>query len=141
MMRKLWAVAAAAALAACAAGRAEKTSMTIHEWKGQRAGPGEPGSLVAGDQGAWDSAWRRVGQDAPALDFSRFIGVMVFAGEKPTGGYAVVFDEPLRRGDDVVVRYRVPKPKGFATQELTRPWTALALPRPNGRVIVEAAHE
>jgi hypothetical protein len=115
--------------------------MTSQEWKGQRGGPSEAGSLVAEDQAAWETAWHRVGQDAPALDFSRYAGVMVFAGEKPTGGYVVVFDELVVRGDDVVVRYRVPKPGGFTTQEFTRPWKALALPRPKGRVIVEAAPE
>jgi hypothetical protein len=147
---------AAAATAACGMGRrpspqaqqttataapVEKTPMTIQEWKGQHGGPAEAGSIVAADQGAWQRAWKQVGQDAPALDFVKFVGVIVFVGEKPTGGWSPVFDEPVAKGDDIVVRYRVPKPTGFTTQAFTQPWKARAYPRPKGRVIVEAAPE
>jgi hypothetical protein len=149
MRNKLWKaaiLAAAAAAAACAPGRrpprtaaVEKTPMTTQEWKGQYGGPGEPGSAVAMDQGAWERAWKQVGKDAPPLDFSKEVGVIVFIGEKPTGGWTVVFDEPGERGDDLVVRYHVQKPGGFTTQALAQPWKARAFPRPKGRVIVEAA--
>jgi len=148
-------VLAAAASAACAMGRkppqkadappaaaaGEKTPMTIQEWKGQYGGPGEAGSIVAADRHAWERAWRQVGRDAPPLDFANFVGVMVFVGEKPTGGFTVVFDEPVAKGDDLVVRYHVPKPGGFTTQALAQPWKARAFPRPKGRVIVETAPE
>ena len=113
--------------------------MTIQEWKGQHDGPGEPGSLVATDQTAWERAWRQVGQAAPPLDFAKFVGVMVFIGQKPTGGWTVVFDEPVAQGDDVVVRYHIPKPGGFTTQAFTQSWKARAFSRPKGRVILEAA--
>jgi len=153
--RFLAAAAMTAATAACAMGRkppkdpapapaaasTEKTPMTIQEWKGQHDGPTEPGSLVCADRGAWERAWKQVGKDAPPLDFDKFVGVMVFVGEKPTGGWSPVFDEPVAKGDDLVVRYRVPKPGGFTTQAFTQPWKARAFPRPKGRVIVEAAPE
>jgi hypothetical protein len=157
MRINLLAAAAASALAACASGKrppekaaapaapataaVEKTPMTIQEWKGQYGGPGEAGSIVAADQHAWERAWRQVGQDAPPLDFAKFVGVMVFVGEKPTGGFTVVFDEPAAKGDDLVVRYHVPKPGGFTTQALAQPWKARAFARPKGRVIVESAPE
>lgn len=155
--RFLAAAAMAAATAACAMGRrppkkteaapaaaapaaaTEKTPMTIQEWKGQYGGPGEPGSVVCADAGAWHRAWKQVGKEAPPLDFDRFVGVMVFVGEKPTGGWTPVFDEPFARGDDLVVRYRVPKPGGFTTQAFAQPWKARAFPRPHGRVVVEEA--
>ncbi len=154
MKNRFWtALVLTAAAAACAPGRrpaaktqapppaaAEKT-MTIQEWKGQYGGPGEPGSAVAVDRHSWERAWRLVGKDAPALDFERFVGVMVFVGAKPTGGWTPVFDEPEARGDDLVVRYRVPKPSGFTTQALAQPWKARAFPRPKGKVLVEAASE
>ncbi|MFI5363152.1 MAG: protease complex subunit PrcB family protein [Elusimicrobiota bacterium] len=136
------AAALTAATFACAPARRparENATMTTLEWKGQQGGPGEPGSVVASDRAAWEDAWRRVGADAPALDFAAYVGVMVFLGQKPTGGYSVVFDEPVARGDDLVVRYRAPKPGGFAAQVLTRPWKARAFARPKGSVIVEAA--
>jgi hypothetical protein len=147
MTIKTWTVAAmlCAAAAACAAGRkpataktAEKKMTTNLEWKSQNGGPMEAGAEVAADQAAWERAWLKVGQDAPALDFKKFVGVVVFIGEKPTGGYTVVFDEPVIKGDDLIVRYRVPKPSGFTTQAFTHPWKARAFPRPAGRLILEA---
>ena len=115
--------------------------MPIQEAKGQNDGPPGPGGVVCADQGAWQRAWKQVGKDAPPLDFEKFVGVMVFVGEKPTGGWTVVFDEPAAKGDDVVVRYRVPKPGGFTTQAFAQPWKARAVRRPKGRVILEAAPE
>ena len=154
MTNKLWKAAvltAAAATAACAMGRrppqktetpaAVEKTMTTLEWKGQYGGPSDPGNAVATDQGSWERAWKQVGKDAPALDFASHVAVMVFVGQKTTGGYSPVFDEPIARGDDLVVRYRVPKPSGFTTQALAQPWKARAFPRPKGRVLVEAAPE
>jgi hypothetical protein len=162
MKTSFWAAAAmTAATAACAMGRrppkkhdappaaaspttaapTEKTPMTIQEWKGQNGGPSEPGRIVCSDTGAWERAWKQVGKDAPPLDFDRFVGVLVFVGEKPTGGWTAFFEEPVVKGDDLVVRYRVPKPGGFTTQAFTQSWKARAFPRPKGRVIVEAASE
>jgi len=156
MKTRLLAAALTAATAACAMGRrpprkadpapapqasVEKTPMTTQEWKGQHDGPAEPGALVCADADAWRRAWKQVGKDAPPLDFDKFVGVMVFVGEKPTGGWSPAFEEPVARGDDVVVRYRVPKPGGFTTQAFTQPWKARAVPRPKGRVILEAAPE
>jgi hypothetical protein len=115
--------------------------MTIQEWKGQYGGPAEAGSVVANDAGAWERAWKQVGKDAPAADFGGFVGVLVFVGEKPTGGWTPVFDAPVSRGDDLVVRYRVPRPGGFTTQAIAHPWKAALFPRPKGRVLVEAAPE
>jgi hypothetical protein len=131
--------AALLAAASCAPVKTEKTPMTIQEWKGQNDGPAEAGALVATDQASWEKAWRQVGKAAPALDFSKFVGVMVFVGQKPTGGWTVVFDEPSARGDDAVVRYHLPKPGGFTTQAFTQPWKARAFPRPKGRLLLEAS--
>jgi hypothetical protein len=148
MTNRFWkaaALAAAGATAACAMGRrppekpaapAAEKPMTIQEWKGQYGGPEEPGALVATDQGSWARAWKQVGKDAPPLDFTQYVAVMVFVGQKSTGGYSPVFDEPVAQGDDVVVRYRVPKPSGFTTQALAQPWKARAFPRPKGKLIL-----
>jgi len=144
MRIRSWAAAAlvAAAASACAASRKpaapEKKMTNAMEWKSQSGGPQEAGAEVAADRPAWERLWLRVGQDAPALDFKTQVGVMVFVGEKPTGGWTVVFDEPVVKGDDVIVRYRVPKPSGFVTQAFTHPWKARAFPRPPGRLILEA---
>jgi len=85
--------------------------------------------------------WLMVGQDAPALDFKKYFAVAVFAGERPSGGWTVEFLEPVPKGMDLVVRYRIKEPTGFSTQALTQPWKVRAFPRVRGKVFVELAPE
>ncbi|MFI5347494.1 MAG: protease complex subunit PrcB family protein [Elusimicrobiota bacterium] len=141
MMNKILAAAIllAAATAAPAMGRKPpvEKKMTIQEWKGQQGGPALHGHQVASDDYAWKGDWKELGQDPPPLDFARFVAVFVYVGHRTTGGYKVVFDEPVAQGDDLLIRYRIPKPEGMVTQALTDPWHVRAFPRPKGRVIVE----
>lgn len=143
--RILTAALLAGATAACAMGRkppaepgrsTEKKPM-MQEWKGAQGGEQLHAHMVISDAGAWDGVWRELGKPAPPLDFSRFSAVVVYVGRKPTGGWTAVFDPPQARGDDLLVRYRIPKPAGFVTQAFTSPWKIVAVPKPKGRVIVE----
>jgi hypothetical protein len=109
------------------------------EWKGQYGGPIEAGTLVASDAGAWTRLWLMLGQDAPVLDFKKYFAVAVFAGERPTGGYTVEFLDPVRKGADVIVSYRIKPPTGFATQAIAQPWKVRALERVKGKVFLEPA--
>jgi hypothetical protein len=106
------------------------------EWKGQYGGPIDPGTEVAADENQWMRLWLQVGQDAPPLDFKKYFAVAVFAGERPTGGYTVEFLEPLMKGPDVTVRYRVLSPTGFSTQAIAQPWRIRAFSRVSGKVYV-----
>jgi hypothetical protein len=106
------------------------------EWKGQYGGPIDPGTEVAADENQWMRLWLQVGQDAPALDFKKYFAVAVFAGERPTGGYTVEFLDPVMKGHDVTVRYRVNPPTGFSTQAIAQPWRIRAFPRVSGKVFV-----
>ena len=67
------------------------------------------------------------------------VTVAVFAGERPTGGYTVEFLDPVPKGMDVIVRYRVNEPTGFSTQAIAQPWKVRAFPRVRGQAFVEEA--
>jgi hypothetical protein len=108
------------------------------EWKGQHGGPIDPIAEVAADEAAWTRLWLQIGQDAPALDFKKFYAVAVFAGEKPTGGWTIEFQEPVNKGPDAIVRYKILPPSGFATMAIAQPWKVRAFPRVSGKVSVEA---
>lgn len=109
------------------------------EWKGQYGGQIDPGTVVAADASAWSRLWLSLAQDAPDLDFKKYFAVAVFAGEHPTGGFTIEFLEPVFKGIDVIVRYRIMPPSGFATQAVAQPWKVRAFPRVDGKVFVEAA--
>ena len=122
----------------CAAGRVEKKVMNVSEWKGQEGGSSKNHNhLIVYDADAWSGVWTEVGQAPPAVDFSKSCALFVFAGERPTGGWGIVFEEPVAKGDDLLVRYRITKPTGMATQAFTHPWRARVFPKPKGRLIVE----
>jgi len=122
--------------------KTEKKMVILHdwygqEWKGQYDGPAAPGHEIAMDQNSWKALCAKVGLSAPVVDFSTAVAVGVFVGEKPTGGYGANFEDPATRGDDLIVRYRIKKPSGFATQAFTQPWKIMVFPRPKGKVLVE----
>ncbi len=119
----------------------EAKTMSVLEWKGQYGGAPETGREVVTDAAGWERLWRGLGKPAPALDFSAYAAAAVFAGQKPTGGFTVRFDEPEPRGDDLLVRARVVAPTGFVTQAFAQPWAVRAFPRPKGRLIVEVVSQ
>jgi len=127
-----------AALLLAVSANAKKAEKPM-EWKGQYGGPIDSGTEVAVDAGGWTRLWLQVGQDAPALDFKKYFAVAVFAGERPTGGFTVEFLDPVPKGMDVIVRYRVNPPTGFSTQAIAQPWKIRAFERVKGKVFVEAA--
>ena len=108
------------------------------EWKGQNGGTVDAEERVVTDANGWSRLWLMIGQDAPPLDFGKYYAVAVFAGERPTGGYVVDFLDPINKGKDATVRYRVLTPTGFTTQAVTQPWKVRAFPRVKGKVFVEA---
>ena len=119
-----------------AAGRKAEKPM---EWKGQYGGPIDAGTEVATDESSWTRLWLQLGQDAPALDFKKYFAVAVFAGERPTGGYTVEFLDPVPKGADVTVYFRVKDPAGFSTQAVAQPWKVRAFERVKGKVFVMPA--
>ena len=129
-----------AALLFAGSAQAKKAEKPM-EWKGQYGGPIDAGTEVATDAGAWGRLWLQLGQDAPPLDFKKYFAVAVFAGERPTGGFTVEFLDPVPKGMDVIVRYRIKEPTGFTTQAIAQPWKVRAFERVRGKVFVEAAPE
>ena len=130
---------ALATLLLAATAHASKKAEKPMEWKGQYGGPIDAGTEVAADAAAWTRLWLMVGQDAPVLDFNKYFAVAVFAGERPTGGYTVEFLDPVPKGADLTVRYRIKPPSDFATQAIAQPWKVRAFARVRGKVFVVAA--
>jgi hypothetical protein len=127
-----------AALLLAVPAHAKKKAEKPMEWKGQQ-GPIEAGAQTIGDQKAWEMLWLKIGQDPPELDFKKWVAVAVFAGEKPTGGWRIEFDEPApARGGGVKIRWKVLEPDGMASQAFAQPWKVRAFPKPRGQVALEA---
>lgn len=90
-----------------------------------RAGRKEPGCAVVTTAAEWERLWSELWQpgERPAVDFSRYVVLAVFAGEKPTGGYRVdiVAVRAAVPDIDAVVRQDRPRADQFATLAFTYP--------------------
>lgn len=108
------------------------------EWQGEYGGPVDRDQEVIDNAGHWARLWRSLRQgSAPALDFTKYSAVAIMVGKRPTGGYRVEFLDPVPKGEDVIVRFRVLPPTGITTQAVTQPWKVRAFPRVAGKIYVE----
>jgi len=66
-----------------------------------------------------------------SFDYSKEVPILVYLGQRPSGGYAVNIDQIFKREQDtvIVVSRRSPKPTEFVTMVLTYPYDFLVVPR------------
>ena len=85
---------------------------------------GSAGRLAVRDPAAWAALWQShaPGEDAPAVDFAADAVLAVFAGEKPSSGWAVELGVAEVIGGVLAVRYRVRPPVGMAQDVITSPF-------------------
>ena len=133
-------IRAAALVLLLAGGAHAKEKKPAMEWKGSMGGT-RAGARAIADAKAWAALWKTLGKEAPAADFAKYAAVYVAAGERPTGGWGIELLEPVAAKDDLIVRWRVTKPKGFAIQAFTSPWKAKLYAKPKGKIVVEPAAE
>lgn len=105
--------------------------------------------LVIEDTTGWASAWEHLHDGVspppplPAVDFGAERLLLVTAGARPTGGYALRPEGSTVRGDTLVVRVVLSVPgEGCATtQALTAPAIVLGIPSVPAAVTVERREE
>jgi hypothetical protein len=100
-------------------------------------GPSTAGEVVAHSAAEWAAAWTAAGGDAGAVppidgvDFEREVVVGLFAGQRPTGGWAIELGpaRPVGGGAGASLAYAVVGPgKGcMTTQALTAPYLVAAV--------------
>ncbi len=109
---------------ATAAAPAPMTFTTLA--RGDRSGIEEPRQVVARTAAQWSALWKEhAGTGAPpAVDFTRSMVVGVFAGSRPTAGFAVEITGIERQDTTLVVRYaeHAPARDEIVAQVLTSPF-------------------
>ncbi len=82
----------------------------------------------------WQRVWRLIGGGrlAPDVSFNTQAVVVVFQGQKPTGGYSVEVTGIRRDGTvlAVSINERRPASEDITTQVITSPFVAVSIPRP-----------
>jgi hypothetical protein len=91
----------------------------------------EPGAVVAADEVTYRNVWNSmIGNGVPpSVDFSTETAVLLFGGQRPTGGYRVEVHGVTLEGDTLAIDGNVqgPPPGSGTTQALTSPYAVLAV--------------
>ena len=111
------------------------------QWHGQYATTPESEVIVATDARLWRNILttaKPTTQQFPAFDPAHKVGVGIFLGRRPTGGYGVEIVSMGLSKDKFVIVIDEIKPGGsIVTQALTSPWTILLIDKPDLPVEVE----
>ncbi|HEX8129196.1 MAG TPA: DUF885 family protein [Pyrinomonadaceae bacterium] len=82
----------------------------------------------------WRRAWALVGggRPQPEINFNSRACIVVYQGQKPTGGYSIEIAEIRRDGTVLAVNVRERRPAfgDVTTQVITSPFVAVSIPRP-----------
>jgi hypothetical protein len=82
----------------------------------------------------WRRAWALVGggRSRPEINFNSRACIIVYQGQKPTGGYSIEIAEIRRDGTVLAVEVKERRPAfgDVTTQVITSPFVAVSIPRP-----------
>lgn len=104
----------------------------LAQWSGVQGGAAQASTRVVRTAADWRSLWQQVGREVPRpLDPEKEMGVVVFLGERNTGGYTVDVANVRIQAGRFIVEYRetAPAPDALTTQALTYPWAFALVPR------------
>lgn len=107
--------------------------------KGDGSGVSSPRRVVVRDDRMWRALWAEhagASTAPPRVDFGTQMVAAIFAGDRPTPGYAVEITEVRHDGDtlDIVVSESRPAPGLMAAQVIVTPFHIVVLPRFEGQV-------
>jgi uncharacterized protein (DUF885 family) len=93
----------------------------------------------------WQRAWAKVGggRPLPDVNFSSRACIVVYQGQKPTGGYSVELAEIRRDGTVLAIKVRERRPAfgDVTTQVITSPFVVVSIPRPTQGASVRLSDE
>lgn len=107
--------------------------------KGDGSGVTASRRVVIRDNDAWRALWaEHAGSNdaAPAIDFAAEMVAAVFAGDRPTPGYAVEIVDARRQDDTLALLVSESRPRtgAVAAQLIVTPFHIVTIPRFDGTV-------
>jgi len=120
---------------------ADSAPPAIPQWHGQYGGSPTLTTEVLRTAEQWDGFWKQVDKDPPRpFDPLKEMAVVIFIGQRPTGGFVPVVLSAGADQDSFVVVYDegAPGPDKFVTQALTTPWVVAVVPLSDRPVVFRA---
>ena len=88
----------------------------------------------------WQRVWRMIGsgRPVPEVNFNTRAVIVVYQGQKSTGGYSISIAKITRDGTNLAIQVNERRPASgdITTQVITSPFVAVSIPRPPGGTIV-----
>lgn len=114
-------------------------------------GQPKPAESLVRTKPEWEAVWKSMESTtvprppAPEIDFGKTSVIVVFAGEKPTGGYKLEVRSVTRTSDGktliVDVLEKAPGKGAIVTQAFTSPYQAIGVPAGDFAVEVKRSRE
>ncbi|HYG12265.1 MAG TPA: protease complex subunit PrcB family protein, partial [Pyrinomonadaceae bacterium] len=86
------------------------------------------------NENEWRRAWAMIGggRPLPEINFNSRACIVVYQGQKPTGGYSIEIEEIRRDGTVLAVKVKERRPAfgDVTTQVITSPFVAVSISRP-----------
>ena len=103
----------------------------LEQWSGAQSGRESFATLVVNDTQAWRHLWEEIGRDPPRDFPSNTTALVVFLGQRPTGGYSIAITEvaQMERYSTAVYKEQRPAADRRVAQVITSPWTVVLMPR------------
>lgn len=103
------------------------------------------GNFVIRNTEEWQGAWEKLHSNIvpqpkpPIIDFSKNVMIVIFSGEKPTGGYSVSVSSIKESSNSLFVFIKESRPgqNCQVTQAITKPYTIIQTDFFEGEVIFE----
>ncbi|HQK94292.1 MAG TPA: protease complex subunit PrcB family protein [Armatimonadota bacterium] len=114
----------------------------VARYTGTRSGIHEALRQVIRTEDEWKALWERHTQpfeprpELPQVDFGKSMLIVVFSGEKPTGGHSVRVETVRETKDGLDVTFRVTKPDEgmMTTQAFTQPYDIVVVDNTEGEL-------
>ncbi|OYQ33117.1 hypothetical protein CHU92_13320 [Flavobacterium cyanobacteriorum] len=89
-----------------------------------------PQNIIITSQSALDSMYQKLNAgEAQKTDFNKHTVVILFMGQKSTGGFSIGIESVRQNGDTAEVVIKETRPRGAVTMALTQPYCIALIPK------------
>jgi PrcB C-terminal len=106
-------------------------AMVIRQWRVDYSGVALPEVVLCRDDETWVRLWQCVRGDVPAPLRTNQLGVVIFIGQRPTGGYGASVISTEVTPNSYLVKYKEETPNAVVTEAVTTPCTFAIVPGTN----------
>ena len=131
------------------AGEVEAEVPILQTWSGGHSNVKKAGNLIIRDAKAWKEQWAKINSNRmpqpplPKVDFDKQMLIVLFMGEKTTGGHSISVASIRDTGKqiEVAVKRKSPPPGGMSIMVMTQPYCIVAIAKTDKPITFKEAKD